>query len=264
MIRPPGLEEPSGCARTGEAFSCDFRRGLASPERRCGPLAHEGSDRRTARAPEIPDLSAAPRRGCSRLQDVNGDGFGDIAVGHALAGPGANSAGATYVVLGGSTFESPLDLATGLDGTNGFVLEGSSSGDRTGSSVANAGVRSRRAPPDPPCPLLAPTRSHRLAYRQRRPGLHPALIRVCRRGAWLRTSLHRRSASLVPRRTRRGSLPEGREPGRVRGHRGRRPRRRGQLGRSVRLVGPRELPRVVRSRSSRRGRWRPRFPRRRG
>lgn len=64
-----------------------------------------------------------------------------MAVGHALADPTANSAGATYIVLGGPAISSPLNLATELDGTTGFVLQGSASGDKSGTSVANAGVR---------------------------------------------------------------------------------------------------------------------------
>lgn len=75
------------------------------------------------------------------LQDINDDGYGDVAVGHALADSGANSAGTTYVVLGGSSIESPLKVVSDLDGSNGFILEGSSAGDRSGTSVASAGVR---------------------------------------------------------------------------------------------------------------------------
>lgn len=74
-------------------------------------------------------------------QDVNNDGYGDIAIGHALADPSTrNSAGATYVILGGGSIPSPLNVLTDLDGSNGFVLEGASTGDRSGTSVSGAGV----------------------------------------------------------------------------------------------------------------------------
>lgn len=72
---------------------------------------------------------------------MNKDGYGDIAVGHALADPASgNSAGATYVILGGGAIPSPLNVLTDLDGSNGFVLHGGAEGDRSGTSVSNAGV----------------------------------------------------------------------------------------------------------------------------
>lgn len=77
-------------------------------------------------------------------QDMNNDGYGDFAIGHSLADPlsGGDSSGATYVVLGGGAIPSPLVL-TNLDGSNGFVLEGASEGDRSGTSVSDAGVSER-------------------------------------------------------------------------------------------------------------------------
>ena len=72
---------------------------------------------------------------------MNGDGYGDIAVGHSVADPATgNSAGATYVIFGGGVIESPLNAFADLDGSNGFVLEGAATGDRSGASVADAGV----------------------------------------------------------------------------------------------------------------------------
>ncbi|CAM9437045.1 unnamed protein product, partial [Sphacelaria rigidula] len=73
--------------------------------------------------------------------DINDDGYGDVAVGHALADPTENSAGATYVILGGASISSPLNLLTALDGSTGFAMRGSAAGDKSGFSVANAGVR---------------------------------------------------------------------------------------------------------------------------
>lgn len=72
---------------------------------------------------------------------MNDDGYGDIAIGHSLADPGSgNSAGVTYIVLGGGDIQSPLNVHTDLDGSNGFTLVGASAGDRSGTSVSDAGV----------------------------------------------------------------------------------------------------------------------------
>ena len=66
--------------------------------------------------------------------DVNGDGIDDLIVG----APYAGYPGQSYVVFGSnSEFLSPLDLST-LDGTNGFVINGSDSG-ASGESVSGAG-----------------------------------------------------------------------------------------------------------------------------
>ncbi len=71
--------------------------------------------------------------------DVNGDGFADLIIGAPEADPaGRTSAGESYVVFGGSTFDSSLDLA-GLDGSNGFVLTGIDAGDFSGNAVSGAG-----------------------------------------------------------------------------------------------------------------------------
>jgi hypothetical protein len=67
--------------------------------------------------------------------DVNGDGFDDLIIGAANAGP----SGASYVVFGhASGFAANLDLSS-LDGTTGFKINGVTAGDSSGSSVASAG-----------------------------------------------------------------------------------------------------------------------------
>lgn len=85
--------------------------------------------------------------GNAGTQDLNNDGYGDFAIGHSLADPlsGGDSSGATYIVLGGGAIPSPLNVLTDLNGSNGFVLEGASEGDRSGTSVSEAGVREWRA-----------------------------------------------------------------------------------------------------------------------
>jgi hypothetical protein len=67
--------------------------------------------------------------------DVNGDGFDDVIIGAASA----DSAGASYVVFGkASGSGASIDLA-GLDGNNGFRLDGIDPDDRSGGRVAAAG-----------------------------------------------------------------------------------------------------------------------------
>ncbi len=83
------------------------------------------------------DLSG---RSVSNIGDINSDGFSDILIGASNATPsGRSGAGISYVVFGKNTaFSSPFELST-LSGTNGFALNGVSTGDGTGFSVNNAG-----------------------------------------------------------------------------------------------------------------------------
>ncbi len=72
--------------------------------------------------------------------DVNGDGIDDLIIGAYGSDPnGQASAGASYVVFGGTGgFAAGLDLST-LDGTNGFAIYGIDASDNSGFSVASAG-----------------------------------------------------------------------------------------------------------------------------
>lgn len=64
--------------------------------------------------------------------DINGDGFDDIII-------GADGANESYVILGESLPTTTLfDLAT-LNGSNGFVIQGSTATDKAGIAVAQAG-----------------------------------------------------------------------------------------------------------------------------
>lgn len=66
--------------------------------------------------------------------DINGDGFNDL-----IAGSYGIGAGKSFVVFGkASGFDATVDLS-GLDGSNGFTLEGEAEGDEAGYSVDNAG-----------------------------------------------------------------------------------------------------------------------------
>lgn len=74
----------------------------------------------------------------SAAGDVNGDGFDDLIVGAHRARPGGSRTGASYVVFGKSTpFAATLTLS-GLNGSDGFRLDGQDS-ERTGFSVGAAG-----------------------------------------------------------------------------------------------------------------------------
>lgn len=72
----------------------------------------------------------------SAAGDVNGDGIGDILIGELGNTATSNE---SYVVFGSSTpFSASLNLSS-LDGSNGFVIHGITTGDRSGYSVSSAG-----------------------------------------------------------------------------------------------------------------------------
>lgn len=76
----------------------------------------------------------------STAGDFNADGIDDLIIGAVNANPNGNSnAGKSYVIFGSdSGLASPLNLDT-INGLNGIVLNGESSGDYSGRSVSHAG-----------------------------------------------------------------------------------------------------------------------------
>ena len=73
----------------------------------------------------------------SSAGDINGDGHGDLVIGAYFHG---NSVGRSYVVWGGpGAGVSGLVALSGLNGTNGFKLDGEMVGDDSGVSVSSAG-----------------------------------------------------------------------------------------------------------------------------
>jgi hypothetical protein len=83
------------------------------------------------------DLSS---QSVSNAGDINGDGIDDLIIGAYLADPNGNvDAGQSYVVFGSSTGFTPSFDLSGLDGTNGFRINGIAANDFSGFSVSNAG-----------------------------------------------------------------------------------------------------------------------------
>lgn len=76
----------------------------------------------------------------SAAGDVNGDGFDDLIVGAFGADPNGNDyAGTSYVVFGSPEAFPASFNPSGLDGTNGFAINGIAEGDFSGFSVSSAG-----------------------------------------------------------------------------------------------------------------------------
>lgn len=88
----------------------------------------------------ITGMTASDQMGLSiSAGDVNGDGFADVIIGARYADPGARaSAGKVFVVFGADDLASTVAVS-GLDGANGFVLEGIDASDFAGVSVSFAG-----------------------------------------------------------------------------------------------------------------------------
>ena len=83
---------------------------------------------------------ATPATSVSGAGDVNGDGIADIIIGNANASPNELSgAGVTYIIYG-SRQPYPATLQpTQLNGSNGFVVLGTNTEDRSGRFVGQAG-----------------------------------------------------------------------------------------------------------------------------
>jgi hypothetical protein len=91
----------------------------------------------------IEGLDAGDRIGArkSGAGDVNGDGINDLLIGSYTADANGNAgAGETYVIFGKSTaFAASFDLS-GLNGSNGFIIDGVAAGDASGTEVASADI----------------------------------------------------------------------------------------------------------------------------
>jgi Ca2+-binding RTX toxin-like protein len=87
------------------------------------------------------DESDYAGRSVSAAGDINGDGMDDLIIGAFLADPnGNNGAGESYVVFGSSEIGSTGEInLSALSSTEGFVINGVDSYDRSGGSVSGAG-----------------------------------------------------------------------------------------------------------------------------
>jgi hypothetical protein len=74
----------------------------------------------------------------SSAGDVNGDGLADLIVGAAGADPNGNNASGTSYVVFGKTDGAAIELSA-FAATDGFVIDGANTGDRSGYSVSDAG-----------------------------------------------------------------------------------------------------------------------------
>ena len=78
-------------------------------------------------------------RSVGNAGDFNGDGYDDLLIGAPRATGSAADSGAAYIIYGqGGAFSSSLDLST-LNGSNGFKINGTDAGDRTGLRVSYTG-----------------------------------------------------------------------------------------------------------------------------
>ncbi len=74
-----------------------------------------------------------------RAGDVNGDGVDDLIVGAPFAGPPGVDRGAAYVLYGRTGAYTATISSAGLDGSNGFRIDGDAPGGTAGVAAAGAG-----------------------------------------------------------------------------------------------------------------------------
>jgi hypothetical protein len=84
-------------------------------------------------------LGAQTGDSVSSAGDINGDGYDDLLVGASLAGFHGGDSGSCYIVFGKAGGFTDLVNLSGLDGTNGFRLDGENWFDNLGATVSAAG-----------------------------------------------------------------------------------------------------------------------------
>lgn len=125
--------DPNGSA-SGQSYVVFGRRGDYEESFELSSL--DGSNGFVMNGIGAGDLSG---RSVDGIGDVNGDGIDDLIVGAEGGDPNGAGSGESYVVFGRrSGFGASLELS-GLDGDNGFVINGIAGNDTSGHSVSHAG-----------------------------------------------------------------------------------------------------------------------------
>ncbi|MBE7380670.1 MAG: FG-GAP repeat protein [Leptolyngbya sp. SIO1E4] len=137
LIIGASLADPNGQYNAGESYVIFGGSAVGSS----GSLALSALDGRNGFVLNGINERDSSGRAVSGAGDINGDGIDDLILGAYRADPNGNRySGESYVVFGGSAVgnSSSLELSA-LDGSNGFVLKGINTDDRSGASVSDAG-----------------------------------------------------------------------------------------------------------------------------
>ncbi|NJN88613.1 MAG: cadherin-like domain-containing protein [Leptolyngbyaceae cyanobacterium SL_7_1] len=137
VIGAPGAD-PNSVINAGETYVVFGRAGIGGSGSLNLAAAIDGTNGFVINGVDSLDRSGTA---VSRAGDVNGDGADDLIIGAPEADPNAISvAGKSYVVFGGVGVgaQGSLSLST-LNGSNGFLINGIDTADRSGTSVSSAG-----------------------------------------------------------------------------------------------------------------------------
>ncbi len=132
--------DPNAVSKSGESYVVFGGPGVGGPGT-AALLALNGTNGFVLNGIDMNDFSGWT---VSDAGDINGDGVGDVVIGAQWANPNAhNASGETYVVFGKDisivgSFAASIELSA-LNGSDGFVLNGIDTYDRSALPVASAG-----------------------------------------------------------------------------------------------------------------------------